>query len=479
MQFDDLNDYPDIYEDIHIQNGGEKKIKQDFLGAGAYGCTFKPGLDCNGKTNKNRFKVNKIQEVDFFSKNEVEVSKKVRTIKNFKNRFVPVNKACIVKFNKLEKSDLFEQIIDKCPKDSFGTEDTDIINKEYYMFYLRYIKGTGLKTHLMSFSTNTHKFYTKYFYSLYYMLNSIYILNSIDIVHNDLHYNNVMYDLTTDKPLIIDYGLSIDTNTLYKHNKKGFDYPIIKKHFFDWRNDMWWHLNEKRFISFIIHNYSKEYTVDVSSDKELNKLTKSIVNIFIDDIYVSLLEDEEIRILFDDDDYTEYRTVLTRFYYKFLPEYDVNKKYVYYSDILQELIPCVIKYNDLHSLVSGYINIIHTKLTDEIGKKNNSSKYIVIYDFVKQLFKKVLYPDPHNRLSVSQFISIFSFVFKYCKKLDNKVIQSGKYMTDFYKQFEKLLKDIDYDYYMFFNKNYAYVDFDLIINKENIALIKNFKFDIM
>jgi len=41
------------------------------------------------------------------------------------------------------------------------------------------------------------------------------------------------------------------------------------------------------------------------------------------------------------------------------------------------------------------------------------------------------------------------------------------------------LKDIDYDYYMFFNKNYAYVDFDLIINMENIALIKNFKFDIM
>ena len=87
MQFDDLNDYPGINEDIHIQNGGEKKIKQDFLGAGAYGCTFKPGLDCNGKTNKNRFKVNKIQEVDFFSKNEVEVSKKVRTIKNFKNRY--------------------------------------------------------------------------------------------------------------------------------------------------------------------------------------------------------------------------------------------------------------------------------------------------------------------------------------------------------------------------------------------------------
>ena len=310
------------------------------------------------------------------------------------------------------------------------------------------------------------------------MLNSIYILNSIDIGHNDLHYENIMYDLTTDKPLIIDYGLSFDTNTLYKNNKKGFDYPIIKKHFFDWRNNMWWHLNEKRFISFIIHNNSKEYTIDISSDKDVNKLTKDIVNIFIDDIYVSLLEDNEIRLLFDDDDYSEYRNVLIRFYYKFLPEYDVNKKYLYYSDILQELIPCVIKYSDLHSLVSGYIHIIYAKLTHEIGKTKNSHKYIVIYNFVKQLFKKVLYPDPNYRLSVPQFISIFSFVFKYCKKIEYKVVQSGKYMTDFYKQFEKLLNDIGYDYYMFFNKNYAYVDFEFIINKENISLIKKFKFNI-
>ena len=67
MQIDDLNDYPDINGGIHIQNGGS--TKQDFLGAGTYGCTFKPGLDCNGKTNKNRFKVNKIQVVDYHSKN--------------------------------------------------------------------------------------------------------------------------------------------------------------------------------------------------------------------------------------------------------------------------------------------------------------------------------------------------------------------------------------------------------------------------
>jgi len=484
MQIDDLNDYPDINGGIHIHGGELKNTEQEFLGAGAYGCTFKPGLDCNGKTNKNRFKVNKIQEVDFFSKNELQISNMVRTIKNYKNRFAPVNKACIVKFNKFKKSDLFEQIIDKCPKESFGYdfntnhEDSDIINKEYYMFYLRYIKGTGLKTHLMSFETNAHKFYNNYFYTLYYLLNSIYVLNTVGIVHNDLHHDNVMYDLITDKPLIIDYGLSFNTDSLYKR-LTGFDYPLIKKHFFDWQKDMWWHLNEKRFISFIIHNSSNEYTSNVSSNKDINILTKEIVDIFINDIYSSLLDDNETKMLFDESDFIEYKSVLTKFYYKFIPEYDIDKKYIYYSNILDELIPCVIKYNDLHSLVVGYINIEHSKLQQETDNENNSSKYILLCNFVKQLFKKVLYPNPENRLSINQFISIFSFVFKYCKEINQKVVDDGKYMEDFYNQFKTLLIEIDYDYYMFFNKNFAYVDFELIINKENIILIKNFNFDII
>lgn len=484
MQIDDLNDYPDINGGIHIQNGGgdgEEQEKQDFLGAGTYGCTFKPGLDCNGKTNKKRFKVNKIQVVDYHSKNEVEISEIVKTIKQYKNRYVPVNKACIVKFNKLEQSDLFEQITDKCPQDSFGydfnTPESDIIDKEYYMFYLRYIKGTGLKKHLMSIQTDTHKFYNKYFYTLYYLLNSIYVLNTTGIIHNDLHYDNVMYDLTTDKPLIIDYGLSFKTDSLYKH-LSGFDYPRINKHFFDWRKDMWWHLNEKRFISFIIDNTSTEYKSQVSSDKDLNVLTKNIVNIFIEDIYSSLLADKDTKMLFDDNDFTEYKSTITKFYYKFLPEYDVNKKYKYYSNILEELIPHVIKYNDLHSLVTAYNNILHSKLLNEKNNGKNSSNYIRLSYFVRQLFKKVLYPDPEYRLSVAQFVSIFSFVFKYCKQINNKQIESGDYKVDFYKQFEKLLNNIGYDYYVFFNKNYAYVDFELIINKENVALIKLFNFQI-
>ena len=44
---------------------------------------------------------NKIQEIDFNSKNELQISEVVKKIKGYKKRFVPINKFCIVKFNKI------------------------------------------------------------------------------------------------------------------------------------------------------------------------------------------------------------------------------------------------------------------------------------------------------------------------------------------------------------------------------------------
>ena len=60
------------------------------------------------------------------------------------------------------------------------------------------------------------------------MLNSIYILNSINIVLNDLHYENIFYNFSTNKTLIIDFGLSFKYNSLFKHDKKKYDYKDFK-----------------------------------------------------------------------------------------------------------------------------------------------------------------------------------------------------------------------------------------------------------
>ena len=103
----------------------------------------------------------------------------------------------------------------------------------------------------------------------------------------------------------------------------------------------------------------------------------------------------------------------------------------------------------------------------------NSKDYIIIYDFIKQLFKKVLYPNPYYRLSTKQFIEIFSFVLKYCENLNNDDLNNKEYIDIFYNKLDTLLKDINYSHDMFFNKNYAYIDFNLMLSKENIKIIKS------
>ena len=47
------------------KNKEQTKIHQKFLGEGSYGCTWKPGIKCDGSSNKKRKQVNKIQEINF------------------------------------------------------------------------------------------------------------------------------------------------------------------------------------------------------------------------------------------------------------------------------------------------------------------------------------------------------------------------------------------------------------------------------
>jgi len=458
-------------------DGGKKSTQNIFLGQGAYGCTVTPGIDCKGKINKYSYTVNKIQEVSFNSKNELEISNAIKKeIKNYKHRFIPINKSCIVKFNQIP-----DNIVSNCESDNLFNSNPDnlaFIKKEYYMFYMKYIKGDSLKNFLLSFKIN-NQFYDKFFYSLYYLLNTIYMLNKINIVHNDLHYNNIMSEISTNTPLVIDFGLSFKYKSLFK-NSYGFDYKHMKKYFFDWREGMYWHLNEKKFITFFIDNRSDKFQSYVDSDFTENVLTKKNIDIFINDTYNSIVNEVDTKILFEKHEFDEYYKVLKNFYYKFLPENDTNMKYKYYSNIIEELLPFVLQFNDLHSVSSCFIQIFYKKLYQEIkDNPNKSEDYMNIWEFIKSLIKKVYYPDPYYRLTIYQFISIFSFVFKFCQVIDVKDLKDKKYIDLFIIDFKSLLNDIGYSYDLFFNKNYAYVDFYIILEEENIMLIKNFNFTII
>ena len=167
----------------NLYEGGKKN--QKLIGQGSYGCVMKPGLNCNGEYNKsNNNNLNKIQEIDYYSKNEIEISEKIKKISNFKNRFVPINKYCMVKFDIFDKN---KEIINKCEnlfEDYSIMNNSEFINKDYYMFYMKHIRSLGLKKYLINNFNNNKILYYKYLNSLYYLLKSIYILNKYNIVHN-------------------------------------------------------------------------------------------------------------------------------------------------------------------------------------------------------------------------------------------------------------------------------------------------------
>ena len=102
------------------------KLKTNLLGQGSYGCVYYPGINCNGKMNNKPY-VTKLQEVTFYSINEINIGKYIKThIKQYRSLFAPIIKYCIVSFQTILKSELN---IDGC----------DIIypnNKKY--FYQNY-----------------------------------------------------------------------------------------------------------------------------------------------------------------------------------------------------------------------------------------------------------------------------------------------------------------------------------------------------
>ena len=230
LEFGDNNQIIELeqHEELidFLQEGGKKskhKHKQKFLGQGSYGCTFTPGLDCKSKkckTNRGKNLVNKIQEVTRDSENELDISIYIRSkINNYDKRFAPVEKHSITKFNKIKDSYMFNYITDKCDQSVFAqysqSNFVNFMDKDYYMFYMRYIRGNLFADYLSKNFNNVSpdKFYNVFIYSLYYLLNTVYILNKFKLVHNDLHNGNIMYDLDFKKPIIIDFGLTYKTKS--------------------------------------------------------------------------------------------------------------------------------------------------------------------------------------------------------------------------------------------------------------------------
>ena len=445
--------------------------KQKLFNQGSYGCTWTPGLSCKGKTSRATSYINKIQKVDFSSQNEAKISELIKQIPLYKKMFAPVKTKCTLKFNQIINSNLDTNeckiINDYKDKILYNpAKETKMLDKNFVMFYIKFIKGDIISK--LFYNINNDTFYSIYITIFFYLINSIKILNNNHISHNDLHSSNIMYDNIKNRPIIIDFGFSFHIANFYKHkNIKTIHYDNIYNYFYDYREDNDKHpnyryLTEKRFVSFCVYNHTSIFKNVVDDDLSLNNLNKRAVDFFINDTYYSFRN--RIDYIFNEDELIEYKNALKKFYSKFL---DKNK-YKYFSDIIHELLPHILQYNDLHSLVINFIEINHHH---PIGQ-NHDYKYRFIFRLFRQIFKKILYPDPLQRINSCQLISIITFIVYYFNNVDFKNDTHDNYFNIFYQKIKILFSEIDIDFKIFFNKKYAFVDFQRYFSPDNIKLFQ-------
>ncbi len=177
------------------------------INQGAYGCLYHPGIECNGKTLSNTHYATKMVVQDEVAENEVEVGNIVKKILNYGVNFVPVVETCPVQLAKVRRHNPLA--LRKCE-----IAETERRKKKFILMKMPYIDSLYFYDYVGNMRENKKKIISCIFDTYSYLIESIGRLVEHDVVHYDLKMENILINLKTDTPIIIDFGLSVPINRL-------------------------------------------------------------------------------------------------------------------------------------------------------------------------------------------------------------------------------------------------------------------------
>jgi len=396
------------------------------LNQGAYGCVYYPGFTCKGNIEKSKKFVTKIEIFDKTSKNELDISSTVRTIKNYNKFFSPVIKHCISRFKQVNK---YRDKLEECE----AVNISENIYNDFIIIYISYINGKELEKYLLDIETPSI-YISNILRDYMYLLESIKKLQEKNIIHYDLHTGNILYDLDKKIPIIIDFGLSIDTNKFFISGGK-IDYEALKKSTMHYSPKHYTYPPELHFITFALEDLDREHI-----DKSLKqKITPNMVDKFIEDIidankiqkryvYYKNIADTKSKQKSDD-----YKKELERYYKKFINK---SKK-----DAIDELVGYT-KTLDQYTLTID-ISIILIKMINKVVVEQESQNTTVknLLFFILEIMIYNLQVDPEKRMSVEEYREFYNILFKNNTGFSSEsVINSIKKHPRLNKQFIELEK---------------------------------------
>lgn len=356
-----------------------QKDKLDFLSEGSYGCAFKKEEPKNRKTKV----IVKIQKLNSGAIREDNIGKMIKKIPNYSLYFAP-----ILKTNIITLGEVTDEEISKC---TIITKEEDERQK-YVTNRIKYVGKNTLGDFIYDVFEKKPKQFLRTFYTCYFdMLYNVYLLNKNGIIHFDMKENNVIYSEEHERPVLIDFGLSIDTKSLTPDKFSeyffvyGYDYPpwcfdasIISYAVYEFGENLDKELVTAEQVEKICNNFTNINPLffndgetgheDIFTDQELllyNKKLKEYLTPFIGAAW-KLLINSQMKFINTWDIYAVHVMFLLFVYHVHIDEYNNNKEFrfiqTYVSKLKREITALPTERKSYEEIIS--------ELTRDFGQSN-------------------------------------------------------------------------------------------------------------
>jgi hypothetical protein len=232
-------------------------MSAELVNQGAFGCLYHPGMECNGKTMDDRRYATKLVVQDEVADNEVAVGDIVRGIVNYGVNFVPVVGTCTVRLDKVRRHN--PTALNTCDIVPNAKPTKGEPGDKFMLMKMPYIDSLDFNGYIDGMGGNKKKIISCIFDTYSYLIESIERLVEHEVVHYDINTRNILVNLKTDTPVIIDFGLSIPV----KRFEQGINNDAVwATYFYKYSPEYYvWPL-EAHVINFLQQNASGTLTRD-------------------------------------------------------------------------------------------------------------------------------------------------------------------------------------------------------------------------
>jgi serine/threonine protein kinase len=385
----------------------------ELINEGAFGCIFHPGIRCDGKIEDRRY-ITKIEKVTRNSKNELRISDKIRhNIRGYANFFAPIISQCPVEItqkyvSKLNECGVFRRAQEEGGANKYVSNKILYLGKETLYTYLSKIAAGEIETNesvsqpvdisLWNAILNTH----------IRIVTGVQHLLDANIIHMDLKYGNIMVDSITWNPIIIDFGISVDYDTLVKSPETAAESAFyIYDTYTAWCFEVF-------LCNYVVNVIGLDHADSVyPTEDEMESIMTAFKygaeskharhSKIRNDIFSSGLVSQTTVSEFRKKMISQFVSEETRAKsWKQIYEYCVTKTYTTWDNY------------SVAAMYLGILDIIHTKNSSVFSiLKNTHSEEINIWNTYKNLIESIVYSVPEERPDIKNTISQLSEIHKH------------------------------------------------------------------